>query len=201
MIKQDDEGRTAASTASIALLEPGMGSAPSLPAARRAEITLHQLRIFWAVAHSDTLTKAAKQLGLAQPSLSQQLSKLETTVGTQLFHRRSNEMSLTEAGSYLLPKAEQVLRNLNDLEDGLRQFSGGQRVTVRLAGINSVLRVVLPSAINRTRGGISRGRFRYSGKRPRRRARNALWPAHQYRPAGRQFRGPGGYRLRAGAGH
>lgn len=152
MIKQDDEGRTAASTASIALLEPGMGSAPSLPAARRAEITLHQLRIFWAVAHSDTLTKAAKQLGLAQPSLSQQLSKLETTVGTQLFHRRSNEMSLTEAGSYLLPKAEQVLRNLNDLEDGLRQFSGGQRVTVRLAGINSVLRVVLPSAINRTRG-------------------------------------------------
>ena len=67
-----------------------------------AEITLHQLRIFWAVAHSDTLTKAAKQLGLAQPSLSQQLSKLEATAGTLLFHRRSNEMTLTEAGTYLL---------------------------------------------------------------------------------------------------
>ena len=36
---------------------------------RRPEITLHQLRVFWTVAHAETLTKAAKQLGLAQPSL------------------------------------------------------------------------------------------------------------------------------------
>jgi len=118
--------------------------------ARRPEITLHQLRIFWAVAHSETLTRAAKQLGLAQPSLSQQLSKLETTVGTRLFRRHSNEMTLTEAGTYLLPKAEQILRNMQDLEDGLGQYSGGHRVTVRLAGINSVLRVVLPEALTKT---------------------------------------------------
>ena len=114
---------------------------------RPAEITLHQLRVFWAVAHSDTLTQAAKQLGLAQPSLSQQLSKLEATAGTLLFHRRSNEMTLTEAGSYLLPKAEHVLRSMRELDDGLSQFSGGKRVTIRLAGINSVLRVILPLAI------------------------------------------------------
>src|SRR6185437_754280 len=44
-------------------------------------------------------------------------------------------------------KAGQVLRNMHDLEDGLRQFSGGQRVTLRLAGINSVLRVLLPLAV------------------------------------------------------
>jgi LysR family transcriptional activator of glutamate synthase operon len=37
-------------------------------------ITLQQLRIFWAVAHSPSLTRAAKQLGLAQPSLSQQIA-------------------------------------------------------------------------------------------------------------------------------
>ncbi|GLQ11840.1 carbonate dehydratase [Devosia yakushimensis] len=114
---------------------------------RSGEVTLNQLRIFWAVARSETLTKAAKQLGLAQPSLSQQLSKLEANVGTLLFHRRSNEMALTEAGSYLLPKAEQVLRNMRELEDGLAQFSGGKRLTLRLAGINSVLRVLLPGAI------------------------------------------------------
>lgn len=114
---------------------------------KQPEVTLHQLRIFWAVAHSETLTKAAKQLGLAQPSLSQQLSKLESTVGTLLFHRRSNEMTLTEAGSYLLPKAEHVMRSMRELEDGLQQFSAGQRVTIRLAGINSMLRVLLPTAI------------------------------------------------------
>src|SRR5688500_2889366 len=67
------------------------GRAP--PRARR-EMTLHQLRIFWAVAHAVTLTEAAKQLGLTQPSLSQQLSKLETTVGTALFDRTPVQMTL-----------------------------------------------------------------------------------------------------------
>ena len=81
--------------------------------------------------------------------LSQQLSKLESTVGTLLFHRRSNEMSLTEAGAYLLPKAEHVLRSMRELEDGLAEFSGGTRATLRLAGINSILRVILPDAIGR----------------------------------------------------
>ncbi|WP_162783835.1 LysR family transcriptional regulator [Devosia naphthalenivorans] len=114
---------------------------------KASDLTLHQLRIFWAVAHSGTLTRAAKQLGLAQPSLSQQLGKLEANVGTLLFHRRSNEMELTEAGIFLLPKVEQVLRNIADVEDGLAQFSGGERLTLRIAGINSVLRVLVPEAV------------------------------------------------------
>lgn len=113
----------------------------------RPEVTVHQLRIFWAVAHSSTMTKAAKQLGLAQPSMSQQLSKLEATVGTQLFHRRSGELTLSEAGLYLLPRAEQVLRDMRELEDGLSQFSGFKRVTLRIAGINSVLHAILPPAV------------------------------------------------------
>jgi DNA-binding transcriptional LysR family regulator len=127
------------------LLERAAGNGSRRP--RRPEITLHQLRIFWAVAHYETLTRAAKHLGLAQPSLSQQLAKLETTVGSRLFRRHASEMTLTEAGTFLLPKAEQILRNMQDLEDGLARFSGGQRVTLRLAGVNSVLRVVLPEAI------------------------------------------------------
>lgn len=117
---------------------------------KRPDVTLHQLRIFWAVAHSETLTKAAKQLGLAQPSLSQQLSKLEATLASKLFHRRSNEMVITEAGKFLLPRAETVLRNMQDLEEGLQRFSGGHRATVRIAGITSVLRVLLPRAITQT---------------------------------------------------
>jgi DNA-binding transcriptional LysR family regulator len=117
---------------------------------RRPDVTVHQLRIFWAVAHSETLTKAAKQLGLAQPSLSQQLSKLEGTLGSKLFHRRSNEMALTEAGKFLLPRAETVLRNMQELEEGLQAFSGGYRATVRIAGITSVLRVLLPAAVTQT---------------------------------------------------
>jgi DNA-binding transcriptional LysR family regulator len=44
-------------------------------------MTLHQLRIFLAVAQSTTLTRASKLLGLAQPSLSQQLARLEESIG------------------------------------------------------------------------------------------------------------------------
>ena len=53
-------------------------------------ITLHQLRIFWAVAHAESLTRASKLLGLAQPSLSQQIAKLLGVVdseGNSIVHR------------------------------------------------------------------------------------------------------------------
>lgn len=115
------------------------------------DISLHQLRIFTAVAHAATLTEAAKQLGIAQPSLSQQLSRLETLVGARLFNRRPGEMELTEAGQYLLPKAEHVLRGMRDLEDGLMEYTTGRRMTIRLAGITSVLRILLPGALRRLR--------------------------------------------------
>jgi DNA-binding transcriptional LysR family regulator len=118
----------------------------ALPSARR-EMTLHQLRIFWAVAHAETLTKAAKQLGLTQPSLSQQLSKLEATVGAALFDRTPIQMTLTEAGKFLLRKAEFILLNIDEAEVGLRAFSKGVRSSIKIAGINSVLRVLLPPAL------------------------------------------------------
>jgi DNA-binding transcriptional LysR family regulator len=110
-------------------------------------MTLHQLRIFWAVAHAETLTRAAKQLGLTQPSLSQQLSKLETTVGAALFDRTPTQMTLTEAGKFLLRKAEFILLNIDEAEVGLRAFRKGVRSSIRIAGINSVLRVLLPPAL------------------------------------------------------
>lgn len=114
---------------------------------RRSEITLHQLRVFWTVAHSETLTKAAKQLGLAQPSLSQQLSKLESISGARLFDRRSNQLKLTDAGVRLMPKVEAVLRSMGEFEDSLSEQAGGARATIRLAGVNSILSVILPAAM------------------------------------------------------
>jgi DNA-binding transcriptional LysR family regulator len=45
----------------------------------------------------------------------------------------------------------QVLRHMQELEDGLRQFSAGRRVTVRIAGVNSLLRLLLPETLALTR--------------------------------------------------
>jgi DNA-binding transcriptional LysR family regulator len=88
-----------------------------------------------AVAQSSTLTRASKQLGLAQPSLSQQLAKLEESVGTRLFDRSHNRMVLTDAGQVLVRHAQAVLKEIDEAEASLRQFSSGKRSIIRIAGL------------------------------------------------------------------
>ena len=88
-------------------------------------ITLNQLRVFWAVAHSDSLTRAAKQLGVTQPALSQQLAKLENALGGQLFDRVNNQLVLSDAGRFLLRKAETVLAEIDEAEAGPRRLQHG----------------------------------------------------------------------------
>src|SRR5215217_1555549 len=90
-------------------------------------LTLHQMRIVWAVAHAETVSRAAKQLGLSQPSLSQQIAKLEASVGHQIFVRGAKSMTLTEIGAFLVERSEHVMREMQALEDALGSFGGGSR--------------------------------------------------------------------------
>src|ERR1700757_492966 len=115
-------------------------------------MTLHQLRIFLTVAQSSTLTRASKQLGLAQPSLAKQLAGLEDSVGTRLFDRGHNKMILTDAGRVLLRHAQTVLREIEEAEAGLREFAAGKRAIIRIAGLNSVIKALLPDALMRCDG-------------------------------------------------
>src|SRR5215510_5325769 len=119
-------------------------------------MTLHQLRIFLAVAQAATLTRASKQLGLAQPSLSKQLAGLEESVGTRLFDRVHNRMVLTDAGQLLLRHAQNVLSEVDEAEAVLHEFAGGKRAIIRIAGLNSVIKVLVPDALKRC-GGPSSG--------------------------------------------
>ena len=107
-------------------------------------MTIHQLRIFWAVAQAKSYTKASKMLGLAQPSLSQQISKLEDEVGTKLFNRSSSQIFLTDSGKFLYSKAEVVLASIEETEEGLKQFSGNTRGAIKVGMLSSVARNVLP---------------------------------------------------------
>ena len=114
------------------------------------QLTLHQLRIVWAVAHAETVSRAAKQIGLSQPSLSQQIAKLEASIGQKVFERRAGRMTLTEIGTFLVERAEQVMREMQELEDGLTGIAGRSR-TIGIVGISSPLRVLLPPALRRFR--------------------------------------------------
>lgn len=110
-------------------------------------MTLHQLRIFWAVAHAKSFTKASKLLGLAQPSLSQQISKLEDDLGIQLFNRNRNELELTDAGNFLARKSELILSSVEEATVGLREFAEGSRGVIAVGALSSIARNILPDTL------------------------------------------------------
>jgi LysR family hydrogen peroxide-inducible transcriptional activator len=73
---------------------------------------LHQLRYFCAVAETGSFSRAAEQSHVSQPSLSQQIMKLEDELGARLFDRLGRSVRLTELGKTFLPRALGVLREL-----------------------------------------------------------------------------------------
>lgn len=73
---------------------------------------LHQLRYFCAVAEAGSFSRAAEQSHVSQPSLSQQILKLEDELGARLFDRLGRSVRLTEVGQTFLPRARAVLREL-----------------------------------------------------------------------------------------
>ena len=110
-------------------------------------MTLHQLKIFWAVAQAKSYTKASKILGLAQPSLSQQISKLEDELGSRLFDRGFSKINLTDAGEYLCTKAEQIIESIEEVEEGLKEFSKNTRGILKVGMRSSVARNILPATM------------------------------------------------------
>lgn len=79
-------------------------------------ITFKDLENFIACADSKTLSEAAEKLGMAQPSLSLGLKKLESELNYPLFIRSRDGLKLTPQGKMLLPEAKEVLRNLESIK-------------------------------------------------------------------------------------
>jgi LysR family transcriptional regulator, hydrogen peroxide-inducible genes activator len=73
---------------------------------------LHQLRYFCAIADTGSFSRAAQHCHVSQPSLSQQILKLEDELCARLFDRLGRSVRLTELGRAFLPRARAVLRDL-----------------------------------------------------------------------------------------
>ncbi len=108
---------------------------------------LHQLRYFLAVARTKNFSRAAEQCHVAQPSLSQQIMKLEDELGERLFERTKREVSLTPAGDLLRVHAERVLQEVELARDGVREFRGLVRGRVALGVLPTVAPYFLPQRL------------------------------------------------------
>ena len=102
---------------------------PVLPAHQGVE--LRHLRYLVAVADAGTFTHAAERMFIAQPTLSQQIRRLEEMVGTPLLERRRDGVALTEAGSVLLEESRTVLSLLEHGVTRSRQAAGLGRPRLR----------------------------------------------------------------------
>ncbi len=84
----------------------------------------HQLHVFLAAAETLNFSQAAKRLHMSQPSVTQHIRNLETHFGMPLFIRSGKRISLTEAGSTLLPMARDLVLSAvraDEMMDNLKQ--------------------------------------------------------------------------------
>jgi LysR family hydrogen peroxide-inducible transcriptional activator len=109
---------------------------------------IHQLQYFCAVAQHGTFTRAALAQGVAQPSLSQQILKLEAELGARLFDRMPRRVRLTAFGLAFQPKAEQILRELGEAKSEILEMAGHEKGEVAIGVIPTIAPYLLPRVLN-----------------------------------------------------
>jgi len=95
-------------------------------------IELRHLRYFVALADAGSFTRAAERMFIAQPTLSQQIRRLEEIVGTPLLQRRRDGVRLTKAGAVLLDASRAVLSLVDQEVNRTRQAAGLGRQRLRV---------------------------------------------------------------------
>ena len=105
---------------------------------------LHQLRYACAVAETGSFSRAAERCQIAQPSLSQQVLKLEQELGAKLFDRLGRGIRLTESGRAFLPHARAILDHVDRARASVASNSAGVRGSVTLGAIPTIAPYLVP---------------------------------------------------------
>jgi len=100
--------------------------------------TLHQLRIFRAVASHGSFVRAAKALHLSPPTLSLQVKQLSEAVGQPLFEQLGKKIYLTAAGQTLAEACSDIDTRLEQLSQDLAALQGVERGSLKLAILTTV---------------------------------------------------------------
>ena len=93
---------------------------------------LQELAVFVRAAESGSFSRAGRELGLSQPSVSRIIGELEARLGVKLLLRTTRQITVTDAGSLFLDRAREILTEIEDAEDAARGLDS-LRGLIRLA--------------------------------------------------------------------
>ncbi|MCB1988734.1 MAG: LysR family transcriptional regulator, partial [Burkholderiaceae bacterium] len=104
------------------------------------QLNYHHLRYFWAVAKEGNLTRAARQLHVAQSAMSAQIKQLEADLGQALFQRSGRSLTLTEAGRLAFTYADSIFATGTELVEVLREGRREERQVLRIGAVATASR-------------------------------------------------------------
>lgn len=104
-----------------------------------------QLRYFLRVAERGNFTRAAEDLKISQPALSRSIQKLEDELGQPVFERKTRSVALTEAGTLLQSRAQQILTLIEDTKSEISD--DGQSGQIRVGAIPTIAPYFLPGLL------------------------------------------------------
>jgi len=102
---------------------------------------------FRAVAHQRSFSRAARELSLSQPSVSNQVASLEREIGARLLDRQPGGLTLTREGQILLEHADAIAERFQLANEQLAAAAHGQRTRLRIGAFPTALAGLVPSAI------------------------------------------------------
>lgn len=114
-------------------------------------INLRQLRAFASIGRLSSFTRAADALHATQPALSAQIRELEDALGVKLFDRSTRSVTLTQAGSDLLPVVDNVLADLGSVVARARDVAHRNTGRVTVAALPSLSATLLPGIVAQMR--------------------------------------------------
>ncbi|HBL12096.1 MAG TPA: LysR family transcriptional regulator [Cyanobacteria bacterium UBA11162] len=101
------------------------------------QATLHQLKVFEAVARHNSFTRAAEELFLTQPTVSMQVKQLTKAVGMPLFDQVGKRLYLTQAGEELVKTCRAIFNHLDQFEMTIADLKGLKQGRLRVAVITT----------------------------------------------------------------
>jgi len=104
----------------------------------------HQLRYVCAIAETGSFSRAAERCQIAQPSLSQQVLKLEEDLGMKLFDRLGRSVRLTEAGRAFIPHARSILEQIETARSSVADKNTDVRGSVSVGAIPTIAPYLMP---------------------------------------------------------